>query len=79
MPVQGLTIDPQRLRALRQARGLRREEVAVGIGRSYEMVALLERGEARPSAQTLRRLCRVLACGPEVLGAAPFHEQEEVS
>jgi transcriptional regulator with XRE-family HTH domain len=79
VPAQGLTIDPQRLRALRRACGMRREEVAVSIGRSYEMVSLLERGGARPSAETLDRLCDVLACEPEDLGAEPLHEREEVS
>jgi transcriptional regulator with XRE-family HTH domain len=53
---------PERVRALRERRGLSREQFAVLIGRSFGTVTKLERGEIRPSLTTLGELARVLRC-----------------
>ena len=67
MPAPGLQINPNRLREIREARGMRRETLAFMISRSFEAVRIMERGDMRHSPETLRRLCEALACAPEDL------------
>ena len=56
--------SPELLRARREAAGKSKEQVAVDIARTYMTVHKLERGEIRPSIETLGRLCHALVCSP---------------
>lgn len=51
-----------RLRALRTARNLRREQVALALGRSAPTIAGYELGRVEPTAGVLGRLADVLGC-----------------
>ncbi len=54
--------DGRRLRQLREARGMRREALALAVGRSFGALALYERGAASPPAVILGRLAAALGC-----------------
>jgi DNA-binding XRE family transcriptional regulator len=58
----------ERLRALRQAAGLTRQELADRAGMGAGTVAAYEQGRRRPVSRTLADLARVL--GPGLLGDA---------
>jgi transcriptional regulator with XRE-family HTH domain len=60
---------PERLRALRQAAGLTRRELATQAGMGVGTLAAYEQGRRRPVPQTLADLARVL--GPGLVGDAP--------
>lgn len=47
------------LRSLREARGLRKAQVAATVGVSEAMIALIENGQRQPSLRTLRGLAQV--------------------
>jgi transcriptional regulator with XRE-family HTH domain len=67
MPV----IDPARLRAAREAAGLRRETVAETVGRSYACITSYERGQASPPGPMLIRLAALYQVPVEALCADP--------
>lgn len=58
---------PDRLRELREARGLSRGELARAAGTSESAVAMLERGERSPSLELAGRLADALGCGTDDL------------
>jgi transcriptional regulator with XRE-family HTH domain len=53
----------ERLRELRTARGLRRDELAVAVGRSYGVEVRWERGFAIPDANDAIRIAEQLGVG----------------
>lgn len=57
----------QRLRMVREARGLSRRELAERAGLSSSALSLLERGKRRPTYPTLRALAEALEVEPEDL------------
>jgi transcriptional regulator with XRE-family HTH domain len=59
----------QRLRELRTARGLRREELAVAVGRSYGVEVRWERDFAVPDANDITIIAQVLGVAVEDLYA----------
>jgi transcriptional regulator with XRE-family HTH domain len=59
----------ERLRALRQAAGLTRQELAARAGMGVATLAAYEQGRRRPVPLTLADLVRVL--GPGLLGERP--------
>jgi transcriptional regulator with XRE-family HTH domain len=59
----------QRLRQLRTARGLRRDELAVAVGRSYGVEVRWERGFAVPDANDIGRIAEELGVAAEELYA----------
>lgn len=54
------SFDGQRLRALRVAAGMRREELAVAVDRSYGVEVRWEQGAAVPDANDIGRIAHVL-------------------
>jgi transcriptional regulator with XRE-family HTH domain len=65
-PVGGLPVarfSGQRLRALREAKGMRRERLAVTLDRSFSSIIKWERNELAPSAADIGKLCEALGCG----------------
>jgi transcriptional regulator with XRE-family HTH domain len=62
-----------RLRQVREASGLRREHVAVAIGRGSETVAAYEAGRIDPPASVVASLADALGCD-----VAEFFDRAEV-
>jgi transcriptional regulator with XRE-family HTH domain len=60
----------QRLRELRQARGLSQEKLAEQADLSVTYVSSLERGRYNPSLRNLMKLARALGCRVEDLTPA---------
>jgi transcriptional regulator with XRE-family HTH domain len=52
------------LRVRRQAAGLRREAIAIHLGRSAETIGLWERDSVSPSARQVADLAQLLGCAP---------------
>jgi transcriptional regulator with XRE-family HTH domain len=52
-------IDPAKLRAAREHAGLRREPVAIAVGKSYHTVAAYESGQAAPPGNVLVTLAHL--------------------
>lgn len=70
-----LTLNPKKLRALREACGLDTRELAASVGVSDRMVKYWEEGCYVPEARNLERLARVLGCSVSVLtGTRPGME-----
>ena len=65
------SIDPARLRAAREAAGLRREHVAITLGRSYYAIRSYESGQACPPGDVLVQLAALYGCTVEALCADP--------
>ena len=69
-----------RIRVLREARGLSLEALAAGAGTSNQQISLLEAGKRRLTVDWLVRLSSVLACHPWELVAddlpRPLHSQD---
>lgn len=57
-----LTFDGRLLRQERETSGLRREAVAMRIGRSAESIAAYERGSITPPATVVGALADVIGC-----------------
>jgi transcriptional regulator with XRE-family HTH domain len=64
------TVSGPRLRAARQAAGLRLEKVAVEIGRSYNTVRQYESGVQRPPSNVLVALAELYGVSVEDLCSA---------
>jgi transcriptional regulator with XRE-family HTH domain len=58
---------PERLRALRKQRNLSQTELAKLVGVHYNHIGRYERGESRPSADTLKRLADELNVSSDYL------------
>jgi transcriptional regulator with XRE-family HTH domain len=58
-------ISPERLRAAREAAGLRREQAAVSSDRSFRSIVAYENGTATPSAGVLVNLARLYGVAVE--------------
>jgi transcriptional regulator with XRE-family HTH domain len=58
---------PERLRTLRKQRNLSQTELAKLVGIHYNHVGRYERGESRPSADTLKRLADALDVSSDYL------------
>ena len=56
-----------RIRELREARGLTQEELAAKTGISYKHISVLERGIKEPRLSTLFSIAEVLCVSPGVL------------
>lgn len=61
-----------RIRGFRQARHLTQEQVAEAVERTPEAISNIERGQSRPSLDTLERLSKVLS-----VPMAEFFEKPE--
>jgi transcriptional regulator with XRE-family HTH domain len=66
-PATGGEDFAQRLRSLRKQRNLSQAELAKLVGLHYIHVGRYERGEARPSADTLKRLADALGVSSDYL------------
>jgi transcriptional regulator with XRE-family HTH domain len=64
-------VSPERLRAAREAAGLRRELAAVECDRSFRSIVSYENGTASPSAGVLVTLARLYGVSVESLLADP--------
>lgn len=53
-------IDPQKLRAVRESKGLSQKWIADQLSVGKGAYSMYERGENRPSYQTVERLCEIL-------------------
>lgn len=62
--MNGLTIpvDPDKLRAVRERKGLKQKWVAEQIGISKQALSTYECGESMPSLQTVESLCQLYEC-----------------
>ena len=71
--------DPQALRALCRASGLKLEAIALGAGRgSKETLQSWLAGRTAPNSVALGKLCQVLACSPQDL-VRPIDRVAEVA
>jgi len=61
----------QRLRELRVGAGVRREQLAVDVDRSYSSVVKWERSEGIPTANDVGRIAQALGCTVEDLYELP--------
>jgi len=59
--------SPTKLKALREARGLSRQQLAFAIRMNVDHVGAYERGRNVPRIESLVRLCEGLGCQPEDL------------
>ena len=70
------------LRALRRAKGLTLEDLAVASGKSVSFISKIERGQARPSVTTLQELAEALGVPVgwffETDGPAPAEERSYI-
>ncbi|RDL47883.1 Antitoxin PezA [Ensifer sp. M14] len=68
----------ERLRAIRQTRGLSQEKVATALGITFQQVQKYERGTNRISVPTLIQICEVLKAHPmEIIGDFPEDDGAE--
>lgn len=65
MKLHRVRVDGEKVRTLREARFLTREDVAKQIGSSYSTIQSLEIGRRTPRIKTLQKLCKVLKVRPE--------------
>src|SRR5690349_20718177 len=59
--------SPAKLKALRQERGLSRDQLAYAIRRNFYAIGAWERGRDIPNAHSIGRLCTALGCRVEDL------------
>lgn len=64
------------LRARRITAGLRREDLAQAVNRSYSTVVLLEQGKVLPSVPTLVALSEALGCDISLLFSADDGDEQ---
>ena len=62
-------IDPSKMRAAREAADLRREVVAIRIGKSFHTIVAYESGHAMPPGDVLITLARLYGVPAESLCA----------
>ncbi|WP_053251405.1 helix-turn-helix domain-containing protein [Ensifer adhaerens] len=68
----------ERLRAIRQTRGLSQEKVATALGLTFQQLQKYERGTNRISVPTLIQICEVLNAHPmEIIGNFPEDDGAE--
>jgi transcriptional regulator with XRE-family HTH domain len=60
-------LDPERLRAIREARGISRERLAVAAGISSRTILRAELAQARPQPVVVAALAMALGVGVEAL------------
>ena len=60
-------IDPSKLRAMREAASLRREAVAIALGKSYHTIQAYEVGQAVPPGDVLVALAALYGVSVESL------------
>ncbi|MGF6174719.1 helix-turn-helix domain-containing protein [Ensifer sp. 4252] len=67
----------ERLKILRQMRGLSQEKVATALGITFQQVQKYERGANRISVPTLLQICEILGAHPmEIIGDVPADNTE---
>ena len=62
MPRGKIETFPARLKQLREAKGMSREQVAVEAGTSYHSITKLEQGVRAPSLELAWRVAQALGC-----------------
>jgi len=63
------------LKILREKRLITQEELAAASGLAVATVSRLERGKAKPSLKTIRRLAKALEVNPQDLRTLLLHGQ----
>ncbi|WP_063963356.1 helix-turn-helix transcriptional regulator [Ensifer sp. Root31] len=68
----------ERLRTIRQMRGLSQEKVAASLGITFQQIQKYERGANRLSVPTLIQICEVLNAHPmEIIGDFSMEDKAE--
>ena len=67
----------ERLKALREQRGLQQTELARRAGVSREVIGKIERAETSPTLETLHRLCQVMRVSLAEFFTAGAGEKEQ--
>jgi transcriptional regulator with XRE-family HTH domain len=70
--IDGIEIDPEKVRYFRELRSLSRKALASRSGIPRTSIGYYERGIRKPHAENFRRLYTALGCGPEDLLARGF-------
>lgn len=68
---------PENLRKYRIQAGLKQEDLAQRLGKSKSVISNWERGENRPDAETIAKICAILNVTPnEILGWDEIEKEE---
>lgn len=69
---------PENLKKFRIKAGLTQEELAKQLGKTKNVISNWERGENRPDAETIAKICAILNVTPnEILGWDEIEKEEE--
>ncbi len=66
-----LDIDPNKLRAARQAKHLTAKKLARAVGVGYRYISAIQNGRARPSDELIERMAKALGVGVEEISMVP--------